>query len=105
MKSSVDADTKIAKEAKEKVQECVSEFISFITCEACEKCRQEKRKTINGDDLIHALETLGFDKYAEILKLYLDKYRKAWEAVTKEQGNFGQGLDQGDTDLPRGNNL
>merc|ERR1711907_127349 len=62
---------------KETVQECVSEFISFITSEASDKCLQEKRKTINGDDLLWAMSTLGFDKYVEPLKLYLSKYREA----------------------------
>jgi len=38
---------------------------------------QEKRKTINGDDLLWAMSTLGFDKYVEPLKIYLSKYRDA----------------------------
>ena len=76
MKDSIDVDTKIAKEAKELVQECVSEFISFITCEASENCKAQKRKTINGDDIIAALNTLGFDNYGEILNVYLTKYRE-----------------------------
>ncbi|TRY99715.1 hypothetical protein DNTS_025931, partial [Danionella cerebrum] len=54
----------IAKDAKECVQECVSEFISFITSEASERCHQEKRKTINGEDILFAMSTLGFDMYA-----------------------------------------
>ena len=45
--------------AKEFVQKCVSEFISFITSEASQKCAREKRKTINGSDLIWALSILG----------------------------------------------
>lgn len=75
MKKSLPANAKIAKDAKETVQECVSEFISFITSEASDKCKQEKRKTINGDDLLWAMTTLGFDKYVEPLKMYLMKYR------------------------------
>ena len=43
------------------VQECVSEFISFVTSEASDKCQREKRKTVNGDDLMFALSTLEFD--------------------------------------------
>ena len=43
---------------------------------ACEKCKNEKRKTINGEDLLHAMNTLGFDNYLDILKLYLQKYRE-----------------------------
>lgn len=88
MKGSLDQKTKISKESKESVQECLTEFISFITCEACEKCKQDKRKTINGDDILHALKTLGFDKYHEILEIYLNKYRKAWDQVDLEDKNF-----------------
>merc|ERR1719272_681727 len=75
MKKSLPPNAKIAKDAKETVQECVSEFISFITSEASDKVQQEKRKTITGDDVLWAMSTLGFDKYVEPLKLYLQKYR------------------------------
>lgn len=37
---------KIAKDAKECVQECVSEFISFITSEANDKCMSVSAKSI-----------------------------------------------------------
>ncbi|CAL9182461.1 unnamed protein product, partial [Musa hybrid cultivar] len=76
MKRSLPANAKISKEAKETVQECVSEFISFITGEASDKCQREKRKTINGDDLLWAMTTLGFDSYVGPLKAYLNKYRE-----------------------------
>lgn len=59
------------------VQECVSEFICFITSEASDKCQQEKRKTINGEDILWAMSTLGFDKYVDPLKIYLAKYRES----------------------------
>ncbi|XP_078484567.1 transcription factor protein [Ciona intestinalis] len=75
MKNAVPSNGKIAKDAKECVQECVSEFISFITSEASERCAQEKRKTINGEDLLFAMATLGFDPYLEPLKVFLQKYR------------------------------
>ena len=81
---------KIAKEAKECMQECVSEFIPFITSEgrlrckledklfgiadcliiASEKCHQEKRKTVNGEDI---------ENYANALKIFLSKYREVLE--------------------------
>ncbi|RUS89600.1 hypothetical protein EGW08_002618 [Elysia chlorotica] len=76
MKKAVPSNGKIAKDAKECVQECVSEFISFITSEASDRCHQEKRKTINGEDILFAMSTLGFDNYVEPLKLYLQKYRE-----------------------------
>ena len=76
MKSSVPPTAKIAKDAKECVQECVSEFISFITSEATEKCQLEKRKTIGGEDILYAMISLGFENYAEALKIYLAKLRQ-----------------------------
>ncbi|WZY90545.1 hypothetical protein YC2023_047280 [Brassica napus] len=76
MKRGLPANGKIAKDAKEILQECVSEFISFVTSEASDKCQREKRKTINGDDLLWAMATLGFEEYIEPLKLYLTRYRE-----------------------------
>lgn len=148
MKKALPPNAKIAKDAKETVQECVSEFISFITSEcdpaplagfctvavlpracagrprcvlastaqrggcgknhrahalhaltppnehtnlvlrclqthmfalcdrASDKCQREKRKTINGDDLLWAMSTLGFEEYVEPLKVYLAKFRE-----------------------------
>jgi histone H3/H4 len=94
MKLALPENAKIAKEAKECMQECVSEFISFITsegefqirpcrrvaadlcCAASEKCQQEKRKTVNGEDILFAMTSLGFENYAEALKIYLSRYRE-----------------------------
>ncbi|KHN11144.1 Nuclear transcription factor Y subunit B-3 [Glycine soja] len=76
MKKALPANAKISKDAKETVQECVSEFISFITGEASDKCQREKRKTINGDDLLWAMTTLGFEDYVEPLKGYLQRFRE-----------------------------
>ncbi|KAF6985067.1 hypothetical protein CFC21_002975, partial [Triticum aestivum] len=88
MKKAIPANGKIAKDAKETVQECVSEFISFITSEASDKCQREKRKTINGDDLLWAMATLGFEEYIEPLKVYLQKYRET-EGDSKLAGKSG----------------
>jgi hypothetical protein len=45
-------------------------------CRASDKCQREKRKTINGDDLLWAMATLGFEEYIEPLKVYLHKFRE-----------------------------
>ena len=90
----------VSKDAKECMQECVSEFISFLTseyailalschfdslgfiaflvppCRASDRCIDEKRKTITGDDILFALSTLGFDNYVEPLQIYLKKDRE-----------------------------
>ncbi|KAG8420932.1 transcriptional activator hap3, variant 2 [Metarhizium acridum] len=85
MKNALPDNAKIAKEAKECMQECVSEFISFITSEASEKCQQEKRKTVNGEDILFAMTSLGFENYAEALKVYLSKYREQQNQSNRER--------------------
>uniref|UniRef100_A0A2K6LTR4 Transcription factor CBF/NF-Y/archaeal histone domain-containing protein n=1 Tax=Rhinopithecus bieti TaxID=61621 RepID=A0A2K6LTR4_RHIBE len=72
MKNAIPQTGKITKDAKECVQECMSE-----TSEASKRYHQEKRKTINGEDILFAMSTLGFDSYVEPLKLYLQKFREA----------------------------
>ncbi|CAG8623331.1 14601_t:CDS:2, partial [Acaulospora colombiana] len=60
MKRALPENAKIAKEAKE----------------SSDRCQQEKRKTINGEDILWAMQSLGFENYAEALKIYLAKYRE-----------------------------
>jgi hypothetical protein len=54
----------------------------LIIYTASEKCQQEKRKTVNGEDILFAMTSLGFENYAEALKIYLSKYREVWFAVS-----------------------
>lgn len=44
----------------------------------------ERRKTINGDDLLYALNTLGFEKYLDALRAYLNKYREIIKGDSRE---------------------
>ena len=107
MKKALPANAKISKDAKETVQECVSEFISFITGEASDKCQRQKRKTINGDDLLWAMTTLGFEDYVEPLKHYLHKFREI-EGERAAASTGGGGGSTSSTpqlaELPRNNN-
>lgn len=84
MKNTLPTTAKVSKDAKECMQECVSEFISFITSEASDKCVKEKRKTINGEDILYSMHDLGFENYAEVLKIYLAKYREQ-QALKQER--------------------
>ncbi|CAN0910610.1 Nuclear transcription factor Y subunit B-6 [Linum grandiflorum] len=68
---------KISDDAKECMQECVSEYISFITGEANDRCQQEQRKTVTADDILWAMAKLGFDDYVEPLTEYLKRYRQS----------------------------
>ncbi|KAK3012839.1 hypothetical protein RJ639_008618 [Escallonia herrerae] len=106
MKQILPPSAKISKEAKERIQECVSEFICFVTGEASDKCHKENRKTVNGDDLCWALSSLGFDNYAEATTKYLYKYRefereranqnKATSVVDKDEApRFDKGVQPG----------
>ncbi|XP_056860634.1 nuclear transcription factor Y subunit B-1 isoform X2 [Raphanus sativus] len=88
MKRALPPNGKIGKDAKDTVQECVSEFISFVTSEASDRCQKEKRKTVNGEDLLWAMTTLGFEDYLEPLKLYLARYREL-EGDNKGSGKSG----------------
>ncbi len=94
LKRALPPSARVSKEAKEAVQEGVSEFISFVTSEASDRCQQEKRKTINGDDLLWAMGTLGFERYVEPLRLYLAKYRDATARVSSA-GAKGRGRPPG----------
>ncbi|KAE9455230.1 hypothetical protein RHMOL_Rhmol04G0354600 [Rhododendron molle] len=107
MKQILPPNAKISKEAKERMQECVSEFISFVTSEASDKCKRERRKTVNGDDVCWALANLGFDEYAGPLKRYLNKYREVEGDRCNNSNQVGddhvQGLDQGNASTSRPN--
>lgn len=76
MRKILPAHAKISDDAKETIQECVSEYISFITGEANDRCQREQRKTITAEDVLWAMSKLGFDDYIEPLTLYLHRYRE-----------------------------
>lgn len=78
---------KISDEAKETIQECVSEFISFITGEANERCQSEQRKTVTAEDILWAMGKLGFDDYIEPLTVYLTRYRESENERTSLRGD------------------
>ncbi|XP_058209249.1 nuclear transcription factor Y subunit B-5-like [Rhododendron vialii] len=105
MKQTLPPNAKISKEAKERMQECVSEFISFVTSEASDKCKRERRKTVNGDDVCWALANLGFDEYAGPLKRYLNKYREVEGDRGNNSNQVGEGYQRDDhvQELDQGN--
>ncbi|KAI8009204.1 Nuclear transcription factor Y subunit B-9 [Camellia lanceoleosa] len=89
---------KISDDAKDYVQQCVSEFISFITGEANERCHHEQRKTVTAQDILGAMSRLGFEDYVEPLTLFLNRYRgiesehtsMRGESFVKRTVNFAQ---------------
>ncbi|KAL7087454.1 hypothetical protein ACP275_13G068900 [Erythranthe tilingii] len=75
MRRVLPAHARITDDAKEAIQECVSEFISFITAEANRRCHRDYRKTVTPEDVLAAMESLGFDDYLQPLVVFLNKYR------------------------------
>ncbi|PON32944.1 Nuclear transcription factor Y subunit B [Parasponia andersonii] len=77
MRRILPSHAKISDDAKETIQECVSEYISFITGEANDRCQREQRKTVTAEDVLWAMAKLGFDDYVEPLTLFLTRYRES----------------------------
>lgn len=91
MKHILPLNAKISKEAKETMQQCASEFISFVTSEASEKCHKQNRKTVNGDDICWALSSLGFDHSSEGMLRYLARFREYERQRANSTQNKGCG--------------
>ena len=87
MRESLGDKLKISKQAKHMMETCLTEFICIITSEASQKCMNEKRKTLNAEDVITVMHDLGFDNYVYILKAYLHKYKYALE-MTNSKANY-----------------
>ncbi|XVE96683.1 hypothetical protein REPUB_Repub02eG0243600 [Reevesia pubescens] len=97
MRRILPAHAKISDDAKETIQECVSEYISFITGEANERCQREQRKTITAEDVLWAMGKLGFDDYVEPLSVFLSRYRESENERTSLRGEpiSKRGIDYG----------
>ncbi|CAL5038066.1 unnamed protein product [Urochloa decumbens] len=86
MRRALPYHAKISDDAKEVVQDCVSEFISFVTGEANERCHAEHRKTVTAEDIVWAMDRLGFDDYVAPLNAFVLRMRN-----DSEDGGGGPG--------------
>jgi nuclear transcription Y subunit beta len=84
MKKALPKQAKISSSSKELIQSCCIEFISFLTSEANEKCLLEKRKTINGDDILYAMKVLGFEEFEIVCRIWLSRYRMVSAASSSD---------------------
>ncbi|XVF70897.1 hypothetical protein PTKIN_Ptkin11bG0199100 [Pterospermum kingtungense] len=102
MRRILPSHAKISDDAKETIQECVSEYISFITGEANERCQREQRKTITAEDVLWAMGKLGFDDYVEPLTIFLNRYRETENERTSLRGEpiLKRAMDYGPMMLP-----
>ncbi|XP_012857606.1 PREDICTED: nuclear transcription factor Y subunit B-1-like [Erythranthe guttata] len=83
---------KIADDAKEAIQECVSEFISFITAEANRRCRRDYRRTVTPEDVLAAMASLGFGDYLESLTVFLNNHRTQQDPERGSRNQISQSV-------------
>ena len=111
MKKAIPPDALISDAAKFDMGRCVVEFIQFLTSEgsfipnptqtpnplgekklthpAAENALKTRRRTIEGGDIIEAMDATGFENYAEALRPYLDAYREEKRKADAEKRNKG----------------
>ncbi|ORX47943.1 histone-fold-containing protein [Piromyces finnis] len=69
-------DITCPKETRDLLSECCVEFIHLIASEANEICEKDTKKTIAGEHVVSALESLGFEDYVSEIKEVLNEYQK-----------------------------
>ncbi|KAF9589289.1 hypothetical protein IFM89_022359 [Coptis chinensis] len=66
----------ISDDASNAIQACVSEYIKIVTSNANEHCQQEQRRTVTAEDVLWAIQELGFLNFVDPLTNILEKYRQ-----------------------------
>jgi hypothetical protein len=69
-------DITCPKETRDLLSECCVEFIHLIASEANEICEKDTKKTIAGEHVVSALQSLGFEDYVSEIKEVLNEYQK-----------------------------
>ncbi|OII71996.1 CCAAT-box DNA binding protein subunit B [Cryptosporidium ubiquitum] len=75
MKLSIPGSAKISRESKMLMQQISKDFIGCISSQAGEICTSNKRRVLNGEDIINALSSFGFGDYTGTLINYLNIWR------------------------------
>jgi histone H3/H4 len=69
-------DITCPKDTRDLLSECCVEFIHLIASEANEICEKDTKKTIAGEHVVSALQSLGFEDYVSEIKEVLNEYQK-----------------------------
>ncbi|PHZ08851.1 histone-fold-containing protein [Rhizopus microsporus ATCC 52813] len=69
-------DIVCAKDTRDLLIDCCVEFIHLIASEANEICEKETKKTIAGEHVVAALQTLGFEEYVEEVEEVFKEHKK-----------------------------
>lgn len=82
MKLSIPGSAKISRDSKILMQQISKDFIGCISSQAGEICTSNKRRVLNGEDIINALSSFGFGDYTGTLINYLN----IWKGVKQSRG-------------------
>ena len=77
MQESLPKGLLMTKELKELIGECCLEFVHLLSSEANELCEKESKKTINGEHILKALESLGFSQYMDVVGASVEEHSKS----------------------------
>lgn len=75
IKERVPSDMRVGSETSDMVLECCNSLIHILSSTANEVSEKQKRTTILPEDVLQAVEDLGFTSYAPALKAALDAYK------------------------------
>ncbi|WKY04129.1 hypothetical protein Q1695_005252 [Nippostrongylus brasiliensis] len=75
MKSALPNGAAVSKDARTHVMRACSVFILYILSQAEEHASSKKRKTVNVDDIMHALGVCGFESLCESLHAAFESYK------------------------------
>ncbi|UYV62825.1 DR1 [Cordylochernes scorpioides] len=67
---------RVANDARELILKCCTEFIHHVATQANTICGSHHKKTITGDHLIQALDTLGFEDYRPDMEQVLKDFKQ-----------------------------
>lgn len=75
IKERVPADMKLGSETSDMVLECCNRLIHILSSTANESSEKHKRTTILPEDVLHAVQELGFESFVPALEAALDAYK------------------------------
>ncbi|KAI3630680.1 hypothetical protein MIR68_012115 [Amoeboaphelidium protococcarum] len=78
---------KCSQEARDVIQDCLTEFIHLLTTQANDVCSKSTKKVILPQHITEALEQLGFGTFNQELESLLDEHKK--EAKAKGERRKG----------------
>lgn len=78
--------TRTSPEARELMMDCCVEFIHLISSEANELCDKQQKKTLTGDHVMQALQSLGFGDYNHEVKKEQQLYKENAKAGMYKMG-------------------